>query len=46
MSLVYHNIGLDLDGVLTEHSKFQLQKGIPYFSQKYNVPIDKVIKKY
>ena len=44
MSLVYHNIGLDLDGVLTEHSKFQLQKGIPYFSQKYNVPIDKVIK--
>lgn len=44
MSLIYQNIGLDLDGVLTEHSKFQLEKGIPYFCHKYNLPRDKVIK--
>ncbi len=44
MSLIYHNIGLDLDGVLTEHSKFQLEKGVPYFCKKYNLPVDEVIK--
>ena len=35
MSLLYKNIGLDLDGVLTEHDKIQLEKGLNYFCKKY-----------
>ena len=33
------NIGLDIDGVLLNQEKFQLQKGIKFFKKQY-------IKKY
>ena len=44
MSLLYKNIGLDLDGVLTEHDKFQLEKGLNYFCKKYQKSSSEVIK--
>lgn len=44
MSLLYKNIGLDLDGVLTEHDKFQLEKGLNYFCKKYQKSPSEVIK--
>lgn len=44
MSIFYKNIGLDLDGVLTEHDKFQLEKGLIYFCKKYKKIPSEVIK--
>lgn len=30
------NFGVDIDGVLTDIYKYQLEKGIPFFKEKYN----------
>ena len=42
--VIFDNIGLDMDGVLVDLEKYQLEKGIAYFCKKFNVSPEEVVK--
>ncbi len=37
-------IGLDMDGVLVDLAQYQFDRGIPFFSKRFSIPSDTVVK--